>query len=458
MPWNTSEYKQGLQAMRAYPPDVSRRQIQEEIPLGWRQDAGLWGYVTKYMIRGSGAGFVTPPYTAYWDRLWGATPIEDLPKYKDLYTFTPYIKASIDVRDNMAISNGFELQGGDPKVRDWLTDWLDERNILETLRIEDTDEQIFGNGYLELCREEGTGAITWLKPLDPVHMRVRRDPYGQVLGYIQLLTMPPVVFPSDDILHFRFGAKSWWYEFNYGTSLLRPLLKVQALIDQFEDDMAVISHLYTKPMLDVAAGTPEKPYTADQLNQLIESFSGRSVASDVFHRGDCTVTAIPSMTRDIKIQWWLEYLHEMREAVLGVPKIFMGRSEGTNRATADIVMQEYVTRLRMQQESLGDQLETVLFRQLVKDNFGENMEIPKVKWRPVWEPTIQEMGPLIDALTKDGIIERSEARLRLGYPETPPSSQNGNGEKGPVSLQKASDRPLALPGKRWIIAEDNRGN
>lgn len=424
MPWNTTEYKQGLQAMRAYPPDVSRRQIQEEIPVGWRQDAGLWGYVTKYMIRGSGAGFVTPPYTAYWDRLWGATPIEDLPKYKDLYTFTPYIKAAIDVTVNLAVSNGFELEGSTPEVRDFLSDWLDERNYLETMRMTTVDQLVFGNGYAELCKEEGTGTVVAVKPLDPVHMRVRRDPYGQVLGYIQLLTMPPVVFPVDDMMHFRWSPKSWWYEFSYGTSLLRPLLKIEALIDQFEDDMAVISHLYTKPMLVVKGGTPEKPFTGPQLNELIDSFSARTVASDVFVRGDCAVEAIPSMTRQINIKWWLDYMHEMREAVLGVPKIFMGHSEGTNRATADTVMQEYVTRLRMIQENNSDQLETCLFKQLIRQEFGEDVEVPSCKWRPIWEPTIQEIGPLIDTLAKDGIIERNEARLRLGFPEESPNQDN----------------------------------
>jgi hypothetical protein len=459
MPWNTAEYKQGLEAARAYPPEVSKRQIEEEIPVGWRRDSGLWGYVTKYMLRGSGAGFVTPPYTAYWDRLWGATPIEDLPKYKDLYTFTPYIKAAIDVTVNLAISNGFELEGSTDEVREWLTDWLDEHNYLETLRIGTVDELIFGNAYTELCREENTGHIMWLKPLDPVHMRVRRDPYGQVLGYIQLLTMPPVVFPAEDIMHFRWGPKSWWYEFNYGTSLLRPLLKIQALIDQFEDDMAIISHLYTKPMLVVQGGTPEKPYTIDQLNQLIDSFANRSVASDVFVRGDAAVKPIPSMTRDIKTQWWLEYLHEMREAVLGVPRIFMGKVEGTNRATAEVVMQEYVTRLRMIQENIADSLETVLFRQLILDNFGEGVEVPTCKWRPVWEPSIKDIGPLIDQLEKDAIIERGEARLKLGFPETPPQT-NGQDQTAIVKAEpKVAARSFTIQEEptRYRITKSARG-
>ncbi len=137
------------------PPDVAKRQVVEEVPFSWRKDEMLYGYVNRYMLKGSGAGFVTPPYTAYWDRVWGVTPIEDLPKYKDLYTFTPYIKAAVDVTVNLAVSNGFELgRRQTTSVREWLTDWLDEQNILHTLRIAATDMLVFGNAYLEICRDE----------------------------------------------------------------------------------------------------------------------------------------------------------------------------------------------------------------------------------------------------------------------------------------------------------------
>ncbi len=234
-------------AQRNVPPEISKQQIKDEIPVTWEKDNQLWGYVSKYMLKGSGAGFVTPPYSALWERVWGAVPIEDLPKYKDLYNFTPYIKAAIDVTVNLGVSNGFELYGGDDTVRQWLADWLDEQNILHTLRIVATDILVFGNAFIEICRDEETGEVAWLKPLDPVHMRVRRNEYGDIFGYIQLLTFPPVAFEAQDMVHFRWGAKSWWYEFSYGTSLLRPLLKVQALIDQLEDDMAVIVYSYPPP-------------------------------------------------------------------------------------------------------------------------------------------------------------------------------------------------------------------
>ena len=421
--FNSLKQRVSFAAQRKVPPEVSKRQIEEEIPITWKQDGMLWGYVTRYMLKGSGAGFITPPYTAYWERMWGAVPIEDLPKYKDLYAFTPYIKASIDVTINLAISNGFELEGGDDAVREWLSDWIDEHNILQTLRIIATDMLVFGSAYLELCRDEDTGKIVWLKPLDPVHLRVRRDAYGNVFGYIQLLTFPPVVFEANDVSHFRWGAKSWWYEFSYGTSLLRPLLKIQALIDQFEDDMAVIVHCYSKPMLVVKGGTPQNPFSDAQLAGLMEAFSTRKAGTDVFVRGDVSTETLQSLTRDINVQFWLDYLYKQREAVLGVPKIFLGESEGTNRATAEVVMQEYVTRLRMMQELLGDKLETDLFKQLIQGEFGEGVEIPKVKWKPIWEPTLQDKAKFVGDLVEKGIILPSEARSQLGFPEEYPEGE-----------------------------------
>jgi hypothetical protein len=421
MPWTSERDSHGLQAQRQYPEGISKQQIAEEIPLSWRADSILWGYVTKYYLRGSGAGFVVPPYAAYWERIWGATPIEDLPRYKDLYAFTPYIKASIDVTVNLAISNGFTLEGSDDAVLEWLQDWCDEHNILQTLRIIATDMLVFGGGFFEICgRAENILPEEWsLKPLDPVNMRVRRTAYGDVIGYVQLLTMPPVVWAPQDICHIKWGAKSWWYEYNYGTSLLRPLLLIQSLINQLQTDLAVITHLYTKPMLWIQAGTPQTPFSDAQLNQLMTAFSQRDVATDVFTRGDVNVKPLTSLTKDIKLDYWRNYLYKEREAVLGVPKIFLGQAEGTNRATADVVMQEFVCRLRMLQNLIGEMLEIDLFAHLIEAKYGEGVEIPHIAWKPIWEPTLDVKAQYIGNLVQLGIILPSEARPQLGYPIQP---------------------------------------
>jgi hypothetical protein len=148
------------------------------------------------------------------------------------------------------------------------------------------------------------------------------------------------------------------------------------------------------------------------------------------------------MTKEINVEWWLNYLHRQRMAVLGVPKIFLGESEGTNKATADIVMQEYVTRLRMIEELIGDMLETVLFKQLIESQWGEGVEIPKVKWRPIWEPTIQEKAAYYVALVQNNIAGIPEARLALGLSEEP--------EKGEEATS-AGTALMEKPGQKKIV-------
>jgi hypothetical protein len=220
----------------------------------------------------------------------------------------------------------------------------------------------------------------------------------------------------------RWGAKSFWYEYNYGMSLLRPLLRIQALINEFENDMAVIVHVYAKPMLIVQCGTPDKPLDDYQIGQVMDVFASRDVATDVFVRGDIKVTPMTSLTKDINLDFWLNYLYIQREAVLGVPKIFLGESEGTNRATSDTVLQEFVCRLRMLENLQGEMLETDIFKQLIDAKFGSGTEIPHVKWNPIWEPPLDVKANYLAIMVKEGVIYRSEARLQLGFPAQPDNS------------------------------------
>jgi hypothetical protein len=194
----------------------------------------------------------------------------------------------------------------------------------------------------------------------------------------------------------------------------------------------------------------------------------------VFVRGDVAVDVVPSLTKDVNVQFWLDYLYKQREAVLGVPKIFLGQSEGTNRATAEIVMQEYVTRLRMLQELIGDTLETDLFKQLLEAKFGEGVEVPIIKWRPIWEPTLDVKAKFISDLVDKNIILRSEARPQLGYPEQPTDEALAAENKLSSAKPKTTQEPVqqlpsadvkALPvipteqqvagkkGRKWLIAE-----
>jgi hypothetical protein len=51
MPWKSQLEKDGFEAQRQVPPEISKKQIEEEIPLSWKADNMLWGYVQARAAR-----------------------------------------------------------------------------------------------------------------------------------------------------------------------------------------------------------------------------------------------------------------------------------------------------------------------------------------------------------------------------------------------------------------------
>jgi hypothetical protein len=167
------------------------------------------------------------------------------------------------------------------------------------------------------------------------------------------------------------------------------------------------------------------------------------------------------MTKDLKAEWWIEYLERQRDSQLGVPKIFLGDESGANRATADIVMQEFVTRLRVRQKERSGVYETQLFPLILRGDFPDSLivpdKIPKIKWKPIWEPpTDIKMSRVID-LYNNMLMGDVEARAELGMseaikgnlkpqqptaPEEPPQGQDDS-----LNRFNVPKEPQRVPGK-----------
>ena len=437
--------------MRNVPSDKAKDQINQEMPFRTQRDVVLQEYLNKYTLKGAGIGFVTPPYGSLYDRIWGVTPVDDLQKLQALYEFNPYIAACVDVRVNLTVSNWFELQGGTSTFNDYLTEWLASHNVPAVARIQEHDALINGFSVTEICRDEENQRVEWLKPLDPLYMRIRRDSLMSTFGYIQLMSAPAAVFEPQDIMRTLHNQGSGRYNSAYGISLLRSTLLIQALLDDFQHDMATIMKVYTKPIIAYQCGTEKAEWSDTKLQNFINEMAERMQGTDLAFKHDVTPIPIDSMTRGLKVDWWLNYLLEQRDAQLGVPKIFLGKSEGTNRATADIVMQEFVTRLRMREQHIKSSYETELFPAILQGDFPDSLitphKIPKVKWRPIWEPAADVLVDQQIKLFQAGLTGDLEARAKLGLPEEvwgnlANARQQFNQDIPASAISKASNNPI----------------
>jgi hypothetical protein len=406
--------------------------------------------------KGSGVGFVTSPYMQWFQKIWGVIPFEDYTELRRMYKQVPYINAAINVTANLTLSSGFDIIGGDEKVREYLIDKLDELNIDQVLRPAVIDMLVLGNSYIEKCYEKEIdgdddyikfvqnkymmkignadfvdeeekekigstfdeskyGEVINLKVLDPTTMRLRADAYGNVFGAVQLIVVPPVVFRSWQLIHLKYIARSEFQYGIYGLSPLNSLIGIQRKIDAFEDAMSQIILAYGKPMLIVKVGTPERPATIDEVESVVKAFKDRQPASDIIVRGNYDVQPIQALSpSSSQISWYLDYLMQQRDAVLGVPKIFLGKSEGANRATSEVVLAEYIARITALQANISQQLEDNLFKPLIRAKFGEGVEVPRIRWREILPPT--KTQNILNTLNeyKIGIITLEEARQNIG--------------------------------------------
>ena len=109
-----------------------------------------------------------------------------------------------------------------------------------------------------------------------------------------------------------------------------------------------------KPMLiaecggDSSPGQPE-PWSDPQSDVTSKTPTTCDQGTDRTGRGDVEVTPMSSLTKDLKAEWWIEYLERQRDSQFGVPRIFLGEP-GREQSYCRCRTAGVHTRLRMRQK------------------------------------------------------------------------------------------------------------
>lgn len=490
-------------AQASYKPPLSSQVGQIDRGEAWWRDFAWEEYATKD-LPGLGLGFTVYPYVAVWEKIWGAVPTEDYEKYKQYYTQEPFIRATIDFHTQMTISQGYELDYPlDTVVKD-VKEFLERHDFLNLLKIMVKDMFVFGNSFTEVvrtwyCHETGHdltalrisyetqsqdgettywwtdrvdvamkhnelypthklenpyGEITRFKPLDPMYMRVRRDAYGTILGYVQYYVFPLVTFLADEMIHLRYMPTSWTYESVYGVSMLRPILFHQELMKNYEQTMGAIMNVFLKPMFLVKVGgeMPGEEVTSQQYQSIRKFFQTSQPGQSLVIRAASPVKVDPidpPIDRMQTTAFWLQWLHNMRTYALSVPKFFTDPA-GLNRATAQTVEKGYFTFINSSRQSLNSQLENSIMQMVMRSLYGKIADelikeygVPKFIWRPVKEDSLEDKAKTYLPLYASRILTKNEVRKALGFEpideeelqeelgeSLPPLSGGGGGAEG----------------------------
>jgi len=439
-------------------------------PQNWHQRLPI--IPTEETPSASGYGYVQSPYTSQWTKLWGMNPIVDFTKYRMIFRTVPIVKKAIDKTVSTAISKGFELDlPTDVEHRDdilaYLKSWIDQQEEFKvTLQMLASDMLVYGVAYAEIVYDEiavteessndpefyrveipdpkenfkmGDGGIpylenvsyngngrylqiaakgnpVWLKPLDPLWMRVRRDSYGNRFGFLQYLSTPPVAFTNDKMVFIRFNPKSWWTENWAGTSALMSLIRTQEAIWTIENDLILISHACAKPPLVFACGdNTEEPWTEGQFTSFVSATSARGPGGDIYHRGDVQAKPLPFPASSLApLLAHLDYHVEQRMISLGVPPDLLGIHASSNRSVATVSFDDWINTIQLLQQQMGDAIQEQLFKTIIEKAFGEGCPVPNMVWNQVYEKDDAAEIQKVMTLRASNIITTNEARAWLG--------------------------------------------
>lgn len=421
--------------------------------------------------KASGYGYVQSPYTSFFTKMWGVNPLVDLPKYRMMYRTVPIIKKAVQKTVATAISKGFEIElvsdvPNRTEILEYLKSWLEQQEDFKVhLQMLASDALIYGNAYAEIVYDEteiteetsdssefqrveiadpsenfkmGTDGIptlntityqgngrylnisargnpVWIKPLDPLWMRVRRDSYGNIFGYLQYLSTPPVAFTNEKIIHIRFNPQSWWTENAYGTSMLLALVRTQEAIWTIENDLILISHACAKPPLIFSCGDKEdEPWSESQLSGFVTATSGRGPGGDIYHRGDVDSKPLPFPASSLApLLAHLDYHVEQRMISLGVPPDLLGVHASSNRSVATVSFDDWINTIQLLQQQMADAVQEQLFKPIIEKAFGEGTPIPRMVWNQVYEKDDSAEIQKIMTLRVSNIITTNEARAWL---------------------------------------------
>lgn len=524
---------------------------------------------SEHLAFGGGVAYVAPPWSSYYDKIFGAVPSPDLSKFRKFYRQKPQFKRSTDIKIMMAFTSWGLRMGervdkakGQP-VAEYLENWLDRitfgdtlhRQLTEALTMgfcateivydkegEQEDTTILKKEYdegpevpkdgnpnekigpqrfgqegvkatirhapthsppqqvkLELkaakaaleedpdAKVEPVGIPVDLKVLDSMYMRPRRDSLGNIYGYIQWLSWPPVVFDTKTIAWIVHNPKSWAYECVYGTSDYLSAIENEDKIDSLEADLMIVSHTNIAPIVHIQAGTPERPYSDSQLDKVRRDTQNRGPAACIATKHDVEVTPLNISTNLASVMGFHKHLIEQRTILLGIPPGLLGKDVAASYAKEAADVETFKAGVKAAQEELINAYHDVIFPLILKPVFGEDCPIPYLTFETAFAEDMNTKGARVREDYKVGLIPKGVALKEIGYDhdpndasneeyyqapqplnpfgmgldEAPPGKENKNEEQKPADKQKEDSEAPAkkqamAPFKASRLSEDGK--
>jgi SPP1 gp7 family putative phage head morphogenesis protein len=156
---------------------------------------------------------------SFWKKQYGEDHPFDMELVERAYKQVPIIHSAINKTVDQITSSDFHIKSDNPQIEISGQEFLNRIGFDLLIKTIAKDLMIYGNAFVEKV-----GNFDDFKCLSPKYMFVKRDEYGKVEGYTQVMSNigKPVDFKTHEMVHFKYNVVG---DSAYGYSIIAPILK-----------------------------------------------------------------------------------------------------------------------------------------------------------------------------------------------------------------------------------------
>lgn len=327
------------------------------------------------------------------------------------------VRAAVEMIMLSATAKGFTLTGEDAesrKIADFILDNFEsiDGNMEDAIK-EILTAIVYGYSCTEKVFEYKDGAVRLkkLKTLDPKHVEVKTDKFGDIVYAEQRIGSKVIKLPPEKII---------WYPFDknfgnmYGRSVLRPVYKHWLTKDRLYRFANIAYERYGTPLL---VGTTTDANDVGKMNKILSRIN--SMTSLSISGGD-KVEAIQMTNADF-IGYIEHHDRKIMESML-VPPMLLGLSRGQSGSYALSGNQSdvFLRRLEAIQRNVKSLIEEEIIRPLADYNFPNVKRYPSFSFKPLTDKDMEKLAIVLEKLINLNVVAPEEDWIReeFGFPAT----------------------------------------
>lgn len=390
----------------------------------------------------------------------------DLNQIAAVIDIDSYLRRAIEKYVELILKNGFEFVGKNPNTIKYVRKRFEQIALVTDIPtnqlFEDICQQLvsYSNCFISKVRNENASGgkvrtTFYDKKLFPVagyfvedatSILIAKDQHGKIIKYKQYIPgieISPEWFP-EDMIHIYCSRKRG---LSFGTPLCFPVIDDIKAVRKIEQNIEIVSHQNTIPVIQYKIGTPDRPGDPSEVAAVKLELENNPPYSCMVTTERHEIAGVDIKTNAGDITKLVEVFKKRIYAGLGVSPLVMGEQGGAGRQTAESLDRQMENTAEKYMKVIKTFVDYFIIDEILEeggyhyDSYDQKNKV-ELYFPPINFENKNKLEEHLNNMYQGNLITESEARITMGrdpMSDTQRQDTNLHNVQIPLSLIKSID-------------------